>query len=626
MQRQRRGGGGQSSRGSSPVENGHSNQTLGGQLCAGDSGSVSSGSNGSSSSSDCSSNGLLSGCTMRKTSPLRRAINKLRFRAGRASGSQKGALGAYLAAFVFLVWFGLQTSALLRGVGRGGGGIDGSEADAPAAAGGQEVRPQRELRLAAGRGDAPAVARYGEDDVGPRLAYGIMVYQRVGYSPQMTLDQFARMFEALYDKENTYVIHVDIKSDLALRNAISKHIEDRPNAHEVPSVSVSWAGITVVERTLALMTKAVEVDSSWRYFVNLGHEDYPSASQTEMRRWMKDQKDGTNFIKCWPIEGHDFFGQWEHHDQRLADVHVDDFMGGVREYRSLSGRPGSQERPKSDYRFYKSLQQTTLSRQLTEYAIYSSEARRLLLYMATSKAPDELYFPTLTQLDDRFASMATCNDTRHFSYWIRPGGSWHPEYLTLDHLPLVLEASEFYIRKVEENKGSKPLLDVLDILRAGYPLERTLFILKAWLNRKDENGRLAAEGGPIMEFPEDGTVDEALKELSRRQSQDAETRRCMFLAYVRRRSTKRSQTSLEGAALEAAEKTDPRHSKKPFAKRSGASHKQFGRASPEDKDEDEVEMAEQEVKQAIAASSKRGREARFERTVGKNTATTTATA
>lgn len=46
-----------------------------------------------------------------------------------------------------------------------------------------------------------------------------------------------------------------------------------------------------------------------------------------------------------------------------------------------------------------------LSRQLSEYAIYSSEARRLLLYMATSKAPDELYFPTLTQLDERFAKM-----------------------------------------------------------------------------------------------------------------------------------------------------------------------------------------------------------------------------
>lgn len=40
---------------------------------------------------------------------------------------------------------------------------------------------------------------------------------------------------------------------------------------QVPSVSVSWAGITVVERTLALMTKAVEVDKTWRFFVNIGH-------------------------------------------------------------------------------------------------------------------------------------------------------------------------------------------------------------------------------------------------------------------------------------------------------------------------------------------------------------------
>ena len=40
---------------------------------------------------------------------------------------------------------------------------------------------------------------------------------------------------------------------------------------QVPSVSVSWGGVTVVERTLALMQKATEVDSSWRFFVNLGH-------------------------------------------------------------------------------------------------------------------------------------------------------------------------------------------------------------------------------------------------------------------------------------------------------------------------------------------------------------------
>lgn len=41
--------------------------------------------------------------------------------------------------------------------------------------------------------------------------------------------------------------------------------------YQIPSVSVSWAGITVVERTLALMDKALEVDDKWKYFVNIGH-------------------------------------------------------------------------------------------------------------------------------------------------------------------------------------------------------------------------------------------------------------------------------------------------------------------------------------------------------------------
>ncbi|CAM9143706.1 unnamed protein product [Ectocarpus sp. 12 AP-2014] len=501
---------------------------------------------------------------LRKSTRLGGAAHTVRLRLRQAvrAGRRKSVVGmaAYLFVGLGLLLCGLQISGLAKG-------RDGRAATATVTVG--EGAERRQLAATARAGDG-GVNR--SSDVGPRLAYGIMVYQRKGYSPQTTLDQFGRMLKALYDEENTYVIHVDIKSDKALLDAISYHIKDLPN---VPSVSVSWGGITVVERTLALMTKAVEVDSSWRFFVNLGHEDYPSASQAEMRRWLKDRKDGTNFIKCWPIEGHDFFGQMERHEQRVQDVNVDDFMGGVKEYRTMSGNTGSQERPKTDYKFFKSLQQTMLSRQLTEYAIHSSEARRLLLYMATSKAPDELYFPTLTQLDERYSSMATCNDTRHFSYWIRPGGSWHPEYLTLDHFPLVYNATEFYIRKVEDARGSKPLLDTLDILRAGHPLDAALPILKAWLNRKGEDGvSLGAEGGPIMPFPEDGTVDEAMAELYRRQSEYAESRRCMFLAGIARRSRKRAEAGAAAAAISKG-KPGPKDSgkskrKRPFAVGPGA--------------------------------------------------------
>ena len=208
MQRQRRLGGGQSSRGSSPIENGHrSSQPLGGQLCPGDSACLASSSSSSSSrggSGGGGSHGLICGC-IRKTSPLRRALNKLRFRTSRAAakGSQRGALGAYLAALVFVMWCGMQTSALLRGGGDGAGGSAVAGGEPAAAAAGEQARPQRELATSGVGVDTPPVPGYGEHDVGPRLAYGIMVYQRVGYSPQMTLDQWARMFDALYDQENT---------------------------------------------------------------------------------------------------------------------------------------------------------------------------------------------------------------------------------------------------------------------------------------------------------------------------------------------------------------------------------------------------------------------------------------
>lgn len=64
---------------------------------------------------------------------------------------------------------------------------------------------------------------------------------------------------------------------------------------------------------------------------------------------------------------------------------------------------------------------------------------------------------------------ATCNGTLHFSHWIRPGGSWHPEYLTPLHLPLVLEKvgskQAFWGRKFDVEKGGAALMDALDYRR-----------------------------------------------------------------------------------------------------------------------------------------------------------------
>mmetsp|Transcript_32795 Transcript_32795/g.42108 ORF Transcript_32795/g.42108 Transcript_32795/m.42108 type:complete len:454 (-) Transcript_32795:403-1764(-) len=294
---------------------------------------------------------------------------------------------------------------------------------------------------------------------GPKIAYGIMVYQREGTSAEKVYRQFQRLFEALYHPENTYTVHIDIKSHDTLLAAVDSYLSWFDNAENIYSVSVSWAGITVVERTLALMQTALEMNSEWRYFVNLGHEDYPIMNQNEMSSWLETQSDGTNFIKCWEIDGHDFFGQWEHHERRVEVISVDNFVGQTFDTDFRRDRDDIM-----GIKFYKSLQQTVLSRDFVHYASYGIEARRILIYLTNSKAPDELYFPTTLQSHPELAQTATCNDTRHFSHWVRPGGSWHPEYLEIEHLKLVMESGKFFIRKVDDR--SIGLLDVLDELMA----------------------------------------------------------------------------------------------------------------------------------------------------------------
>lgn len=206
MQRQRRAGVGvqqQQPRNSNPaVENGHHpNQHAGGQLCPG----------GGLACVGAGSSGYGCGCGVcctRKSSPLRRAVNTLRVNLS-AGRWQKRAAGAYLAACVLLVWFGLQVSSLLSGdfssVVEGEGVQKVQRQQLQQKPQKQQPSQRRELVSATNGGvsSSKTIPGYGEDDIGPTIAYGIMVYQRKGYSPQMTLDQFARMFNALYDKDNT---------------------------------------------------------------------------------------------------------------------------------------------------------------------------------------------------------------------------------------------------------------------------------------------------------------------------------------------------------------------------------------------------------------------------------------
>ena len=69
-------------------------------------------------------------------------------------------------------------------------------------------------------------------------------------------------------------------------------------------------------------------------------EDYPLERPEVIQDYLAySTPPATNFIYCWDLRGHDFFGQWEHHQGRVSRVFIDLFNGKSREVEGMSRPP-----------------------------------------------------------------------------------------------------------------------------------------------------------------------------------------------------------------------------------------------------------------------------------------------
>lgn len=253
---------------------------------------------------------------------------------------------------------------------------------------------------------------------------------------------------------------------------------------------------------------------NWTSFVLIGHESVPLVSLPYVESFLASHPANTNFMNCMPVGGYDFFGQWEDASSRLSEFHVDSFGGELvdvgwvseslvedtaRGYREQCGdrldgysppvqRPFHRQ-PPTDIAFFKSIQLMVVSREFVRYASYSLVARRIIMFMMNIKTSDEMFLPTILQSSEYFRSTVTCSSTLHFTHWIRPGGSWHPEYLTLEHLPILLSThkTHLFVRKLDSGvESSRRLAAVLHRVRTQYlstfhPTDRNVSVLEKLL-------------------------------------------------------------------------------------------------------------------------------------------------
>ena len=316
----------------------------------------------------------------------------------------------------------------------------------------------------------------------------------------------------------------------------------KPNCLTIMSRNVAWAGLTTGEMMLALMQTAHEAGGSgnshaygdrfqedplykniqgnpipghnWSYFVLIGHESVPLVSLPYTEGFLASHPPNTNFMNCMPVGGYDFFGQWEDASSRLEEFHIDNFNGELVDvawnhdqikqeaehgFRERCGghlgdytppvRQPFRRKPPGDIVFYKSIQLMVVSREFVRYASYSLVARRIIMYMMDIKTSDEMFLPTILQSSEYFRSTVSCDSTLHFTHWIRPGGSWHPEYLTLEHLPILLHThtTHLFVRKLDSTKdSSRRVASVLHRVRSQYlahfdPVDRDVSVLEKLL-------------------------------------------------------------------------------------------------------------------------------------------------
>lgn len=109
--------------------------------------------------------------------------------------------------------------------------------------------------------------------------------------------QFKRLFKAIYQPGNQYVVHVDKSSGTALEKEISTFLKPYQDAEILEPQDALWGGYSLVEAELRGMTRLLEMDSNWTHYINLSGQDFPLKSQKYIREFFAANP-GKQFIRA----------------------------------------------------------------------------------------------------------------------------------------------------------------------------------------------------------------------------------------------------------------------------------------------------------------------------------------
>ncbi len=270
-----------------------------------------------------------------------------------------------------------------------------------------------------------------------KIAYLIMIHKN--------LDQFKRLFEAVYDPDNYYLVHVDRKSEHSFHRALGDFIRAYPNAHKLESQSVLWAGWSMVDVALRAIEELLKVTGDWDYFINLSGQDFPLQSQQGIRALLAKSRE-RNYL-----DARDPVTDWPKALLRVRyyflELHVKPFWRPI-------GIPIPRRFPRGA-KPYVGSSWLILTRPFCQWLSQSPQVERFKRFYRHTYCPDEGFFQTVF-MHSPFRSTLV-NDTLRA---IELSGRNHPRIWTKADLDSLLSSGKLFARKFDPAVDEEVISDL----------------------------------------------------------------------------------------------------------------------------------------------------------------------
>ena len=268
-------------------------------------------------------------------------------------------------------------------------------------------------------------------------------------------EQFKRLFRAIHDPANQYVVHVDRNSGPALEQDIRDFLAPYPNAEVIESRRALWGGYSLIDAELRGMARLLEMSDDWEVFINLSGQDFPLKSQTDIKAFLTLNR-GKEFIRA--------LDQRQIRPDTLARIQNVAFELRDRILRTVVRRPFLR-----GVTPYIGTQWMMVSRRFCQFVCHDRKADRFKAFYRNTFIADEGFFQTVMKNTDQHGRMI--NDDMRMIDWIPDGDiKLRPRTFTLADAPMLKASPDLFARKFDAEVDDG-ILTLLEDRVASAPLD-----------------------------------------------------------------------------------------------------------------------------------------------------------